>query len=374
MKIQSRNPQSCRTKGFSMLEFLVAMSMFMVVGGAALMLFHDHAPYFNQQQNLAGLNVAMQNTITQLQLDLVNAGTGYYPGANIPAWPVGVTIVNQNPTTPCNNPATFTYTATCFDTLNVLTINPNAAPAHPTDAAGDLTGCSDTGASGAFYIQPSPGLTAAQTAAQFNIGDQVILIKGGTGNGASLQSSGALVGTFVVTGNPVPGANNVMIPHNVSNADGTNSSANDPLNITVLSATLPSLPDVGHQFCGTDWLMKLDPTQYTVNSTNPLDPQLIRSQGGVSNVIADQIIGFKVGVTIWNDPNPSLTGDTYYFNSEDYSNNYSLIRSVRVSLIGRTTPTPDAAYTFRNAFDGGPYQVLGSTVIINPRNMSMNGN
>jgi hypothetical protein len=120
--------------------------------------------------------------------------------------------------------------------------------------------------------------------------------------------------------------------------------------------------------------MKLDPTQYTVNSTNPLDPQLIRSQGGVSNVIADQIIGFKVGVTIWNDPNPSLTGDTYYFNSEDYSNNYSLIRSVRVSLIGRTTPTPDAAYTFRNAFDGGPYQVLGSTVIINPRNMSMNGN
>jgi hypothetical protein len=43
-------------------------------------------------------------------------------------------------------------------------------------------------------------------------------------------------------------------------------------------------------------------------------------------------------------------------------------------MIGRTNPNPDPSYTFRNTFDGGPYQVLDSTVVINPRNMTMNGN
>ncbi len=383
MKVQSETMRVGRSKGFTLLEFLVAMAMFLIVGGGALTLFHDHAPYFNQQQNLAALNVAMQNTVTQLQLDLVNAGTGYYPGANIPAWPVGITIVNQNPATPCNDPANFSYSATCFDTLNILSINPNVVPTHPTNAAGVVTACSDTGTSNSFYIQPSPGLTAAQTAAQFNTGDQIILIHAGTNNNyaqfttsSSTQSGGGQVGTFVLTGPAVAGVNTVTLPHVETNLDGTNTAANDPLSITVEVPPETSLPAVGHQFCGSDWVMKLDPTQYTVNSTNPVDPQLIRTQGGVSSVIADQVIGFKVGVTIWDDQTTGSTSDTYHFNTTDkyYENNFSLIRSVRVSLIGRTTPTPDAAYVFRNSFDGGPYQVLGSTVVINPRNMSMNGN
>jgi prepilin-type N-terminal cleavage/methylation domain-containing protein len=381
IKIQSASLRSFRMKGFTLLEFLVAMSMFLIVGGASLILFRDHAPYFNQQQNLAALNVAMQSTITQLQLDLVNAGTGYYAGANIPAWPVGLTVVNQNPANPCNDTTNFSYTATCFDTLNILTINPSVVPTHPTNASGTLTACSDTGTSNSFYIQPSAGLTAAQTAAQFNAGDQVILIHAGTNNNYTqwtsnslVQSGGGQVGTFVLTGAAsVTSPTVITLPHNQSNSDGTNTIANDPLNITVLTPPLTTLPTVGHQFCGSDWVLKLAPTQYTVDSTNPLDPQLTRIQAGASSVIADQIIGFKVGVTIWNDPTDP-TGDSYHFNTTDYNNNFSLIRSVRVSLIGRTSPTPDAAYVFRNSFDGGPYQVLGSTVVINPRNMSMNGN
>jgi hypothetical protein len=45
---------------------------------------------------------------------------------------------------------------------------------------------------------------------------------------------------------------------------------------------------------------------------------------------------------------------------------------VRVSLIGRTNPNPDPTYTFRNTFDGGPYQVVDANVVINPRNITMN--
>ncbi len=71
------------------------MIIFLVVGGAVLGLFAKHAPYFNRQQNQVGLNIAMQDAISQMELDLANAGTGYYPGTLISSWPVGVTISNQ---------------------------------------------------------------------------------------------------------------------------------------------------------------------------------------------------------------------------------------------------------------------------------------
>jgi hypothetical protein len=90
-------------------------------------------------------------------------------------------------------------------------------------------------------------------------------------------------------------------------------------------------------------------------------------------VIAEQVIGFKVGAATWNDAT-STSSETYHFNPNDigYYNDFTLVRSVRISLIGRTNPDPDPTYTFRNTFDGGPYQVVGATVVVNPRNMSMN--
>jgi len=48
------------------------------------------------------------------------------------------------------------------------------------------------------------------------------------------------------------------------------------------------------------------------------------------------------------------------------------VRSVRISLIGRTAPNYSKAYTFRNTFNSQPYQIQGMTVVVNPRNMSMN--
>jgi len=126
--------------------------------------------------------------------------------------------------------------------------------------------------------------------------------------------------------------------------------------------------------------MKLEPTTYSVDVTNAQDPKLIRSQGGNQDTIAEQIIGFKVGAATWN-PNVSADYPTYSFYSQNalaasppgYASDYEQIRSVRVTLIGRTNPNPDPTYTFRNTFDGGPYQVQSATVVINPRNITMNG-
>ena len=77
--------------GFSLVELTVAMAVFMVIGAAAVALVKMHVPLFTSQQNQTGLNLSMRNGVAQMQIDVVNAGTGYYQGVNIPAWPIGIT-------------------------------------------------------------------------------------------------------------------------------------------------------------------------------------------------------------------------------------------------------------------------------------------
>ncbi len=397
MNCQSKNIAARRSihgnrlAGFTLMEFLISMALFMIVGAAVLGMFASHAPYFTQQQGIAGVNIALQNVVSQMQLDLVNAGTGYYPGSVIPSWPVGVTINNQPSGAPaCNNATTFTYSAACFDTLNILTINPNVPAAHPTDGTGATAGtiCSSVNSS-PFYIQPNPvaGLTlaqeVAQTAAEFQTGDQVLLITTGggthgttgpTGGNSSTASGGTLVNSIVLSGAPVTGPNYVALPF-VPAAAGV-LYTNDPLKISDSNST-----NLGGAFCAGDWAMKLEPTTYTVDVSNPNDPKLTRQQNGNSDIIAEQIIGFKVGAATWNTANSTSTL-TYSFYAQNlptdtpagYKKDFEQVRSVRVTLIGRTNPNPDPTYTFRNTFDGGPYQVVSASVVINPRNMTMNGN
>jgi hypothetical protein len=102
----------------------------------------------------------------------------------------------------------------------------------------------------------------------------------------------------------------------------------------------------------------------------------------VSSVLAQQVIGFKVGAILWNAACPSegITGagadddSSYCYDSSTagYSSQWTTIRSVQISLIGRTNPNPGASYTYRNSFDSGPYQIEGVMAVLNPRNMSMN--
>jgi prepilin-type N-terminal cleavage/methylation domain-containing protein len=371
-----------RNAGFTLVEFLVAVALFSIIGGATFAIFAKHAPYFNRQQNTAALNISLQNAVAQIQLDLVNAGTGYYPGTVIPSWPIGVTIINQNPASACNTPATYSYTSSCFDTLNILTINSNVPPSHPTNSAGNTasTACSTlTTADSNFYLLPNAGKTVAQTAANFHTGDQVIVVKAGgggsatqgpTSNGSTASSGGAQYNSFAISATPIQGANYVALPFATP---ATNGIMSDPLGIST-SAT----NNLGSSFCTADWVMKLQPTTYQIDVTAASDPKLMRVHGGNVDIIAEQIIGFKVGAATWVT-NGSTSTTTYNFNApgaapNGYSNNFPLIRSVRVTLLGRTNPNPDPTYVFRNTFDGGPYQVLDATIVIDPRNLTMNGN
>lgn len=369
-------------RGFTILELLIATVVFVVIAGAALTLFSVQQPLLNRQQNFAGLNIAMRNTVAQIQLDVANAGTGYYPGTNFPDWPVGVTIVNSNPSSACNTPATFTYASTCFDTLNVIATDPNTPPAHPDNGGFTFTGtdCIATTAS-PMYVYPPTGTTAATLAGDYHNGDQLllvdttnskittILLSGMTGTGGTATTSGV----------------GVKLTFNATNSDGTNTATNDPLAVTTcLVSTTPCPvgdlnPKLNTSFCSTDWILRLAPITYQVSTATPSNPQLTRTQGGTTSVLAEQVIGFKVGAVAWNVTDDTIPYSYFASNASTaspvgYSNEWWLIRSVQIALIARTTPNPGASYTYRNGFDGGPYQIESEIATVNPRNLSMNNN
>jgi prepilin-type N-terminal cleavage/methylation domain-containing protein len=359
MKTPARNH---RVRGFTLIELLVAAAVFVVIGGAALTLVAKHQPLFNQQQNMAALNIAIRNAVSQLQLDTINAGSGYYQGINIPDFPIGLTIQNHT-TTPCNTPSTFTYGPNCFDQLNIIAVDASAPPSHPTDIG---TNCVST-TSSVLFANPISPTTAAQLASDYHNGDQLLLV----------SSDGSQMTSVILSSDGSVSGGKVQLQHNPTASDGTNSS-----DLTGI-ATNPN-NKLGTNFCGSDWVLKISPITYKVDTSTPSDPKLIREQPtGSTNdvVVAEQVVGFKVGAIIWNSCTPSCTSDdgsTYNYDASTYTSggvsqayNYSLIRSVQIELIGRTNPNPDPTYRYRNGFDGGPYQIESVSIVVNPRNLTM---
>jgi type II secretory pathway pseudopilin PulG len=357
----ARSSAGPREIGFSLLELLIAMTVFVLVAGAAFALFMRQQPFAAQQQNQVGLSIGLRNATTQLQNDLVNAGTGQFAGANIPSWPVGVAIVNNVPGGDCYNAATQTYSASCFDSVSVVAANLAVPPIHA-DGAGGCTATNQATSTG----DPASGLTAAQTAGNYAQGDQLLLL---TGNGKFFT-------TVVLTQAAQVSGSYVQFTHIATAANGSNTAGNDPLGISTDSSDTNNR--LTSSFCSADWIIKLAPITYAVNAGNPADPILTRTQNGNTANVMEQVIGFKVGATIWNNSTDTVTTQ-YNYNAATYTNsvandqayNFSLVRSIRISLIGRTTPSTDPNYTFRNTFDQGAYQIQGVGIVVNPRNMSM---
>ncbi|HEV3219208.1 MAG TPA: type II secretion system protein [Candidatus Acidoferrales bacterium] len=360
--------------GFTLLEFLIAMTVFLIVTGAVFTLFRRDDPLFNQQENASTLNLSLQNAITQLQLDVVNAGDGYYPGMQLPNWPIGLTIQNSaNPPTTglCGDNATFTYAAACFDTLNVIAMDPNTSPMH-TGATG---ACANTTATSMSLLPPAGNTSAQNTslAGNFHTGDQVLLV----------TQSGSVMTTVMLTAAGSFSGGYIVLNFNATNASGQNTAAHDPLGITSnnTGSNDNSHSQLGTSFCNTDWAMRMIPITYKVDDTDPTNPKLDRVQNGNTDILATEIIGFKVGAALWGDGHDTdiTNGNntvTYNYNASTFGltppgYDFSIIRSVRVAIIGRTPPNATSAITFRNSYDQGPYQIQGLSIVVNPRNLSM---
>jgi prepilin-type N-terminal cleavage/methylation domain-containing protein len=342
-----------KSRGFSLIELMVATSVFLIVGGAAFSLFQRHTSLFTDQQNQVALNVSMRNALSLMQIDVVNAGTGYYAGANISSWPIGVTVINNKAAGSCYNAGTSSYSAGCFDRLNIISTDANTPPSHPDNGGSNCV--SSTAA--ALFATPSAGTTAAALAADFKTGDQLLIVKG----------DGSQMTTTILTSDGSVVGPRVQLQHNPTAADGSNSTTNDPLGLTTNPGN-----KLGTTFCPADWILKISPVSYSVDTTDATDPKLIRTQGGVDATVADQVIGFKIGASIWNAAT-ATSNDSYNFDASTYAFDYSSIRSLRISMIGRTARNTTGILV-RNAFDGGPYRIEAISTVINPRNLSMKDN
>ena len=366
--------------GFTLVELLIAAVIFTVVSGAAFSLFAKHQPIFNQQQNLAEVNIALRNAVAQMQLDVANAGANYYAGVNVPNYPVGVVVTNNVVASggDCRSGTPLVYGANCFDALNLITADSATPPTNPSNGSGACTVTSGA----TMYLAPAgvagyaSAAAATGAAANFHSGDQILLVKNDGSQYTTVKLTAA-GGTATVSGNRF-----VTLTHTATTTSGvttgynTAASGNDPYGMTTNVNSM-----LNEQYCPTDYVLRITPIQYSVDRTDPTNPVLIRTVAGTAQTLsqktlATQIVGFKLGVSLFNNATDTDT-TTYSFDASNYNNgsavpyNYTLVRSVMVSLIGRTKPTTDPSYKFRNSFDSGAYEIQGVSLVVNPRNMSM---
>jgi prepilin-type N-terminal cleavage/methylation domain-containing protein len=383
------SPRRSADRGFTLIEMMIAITVFIVIGAAAMSLFKQHAALFSDQQYQIGLNVSLRNALAQMENDVVNAGTGWYNAANsVASWPIGIKIVNNVAGgATCHPPGTPTYNAPCFDILSLIVPDPTTPPGQVYVAPGTAgcatpasTGTTGTGTS-TMTISPIAPSTQAQLLSGFIANSQVIFIHVGT--------SGTLMTTAVLTIPASASGTNVLLTYGATKNDGTNPTAtNDPLNLTTTANVDPALipTTLTNSFCsGTDWVVKIAPIKYWVNTAVATNPTLTRTENGIDNPIASQIIGFKLGAStvVLNGTNVTSSSGSYCYNAASttspcYDNQFDQIRSVRISLIGRTPPgiytnsNVNSTTLFTNSFDGQSYKIQSLSIIVNPRNLSMN--
>jgi len=356
---QNTPSRACRgpESGFTLIELLVTMLIFIVIAAATVQLMGTHVKLFSGQQNQAGLNVAMRQTIAQLQTDLVNAGAGYYTSVNAPGSPVGITIVNGTATN-CYNTTTYVYNSGCFDTLNVLTFD----SVTPTSPSG--TGTIDLSqGTGTLILTPSDSSVSSSTIIpNYQSGDTLLLLSNVAGSPSVLTVTLAAAATANTTV-----ANGINISFAKLNSDGTNPSDYWSLNSVTTKTTTSAGVD------STWYVLKISPVQYRVDTTDSTNPQLKRIlNNGIAQTLVDHVVAFKVGAQIWNSSSTVSVHDgaMYYYDPTVYYSNYANIRGVRVTLVGRTPL--DVTSGYKNSLDQQPYRIEALSTVVSPRNLSMN--
>ena len=414
----SSNSESLRglshaKQGFSLVELMIAMAVFVLVAGAAFSLFGQQASVATQQQTLSGVNIGLRNAMSQVEMDMAGGGGNLLAGVpNASPFYLSV-IVNNNVAGVAANCAPDTTTwaypiaSACFDSLTIL--SPNNSLVKPCGAAQApaLALTASANLSAATTAQANDAINAGNNAADitcFKSGDEILFLQPATA--AACDVSGVAihycmnVAKLTADATVVGGVINLQV-----NATGAQSS--DPLGIIYqagggtyftnsLADNFPS-PSSYAVNLGTG----SNAVTYAVlaNAANASDPQLMRCPGTActnanAQVVTDQVIGFKVGADLWNGRPVGATGTdiaNYNYKGTTYCTDaiagvdctanppaaydpydFTLVRAVRVSLIGRTTPNTDKTVhtVFLNGFDNGPYLVQQASAVVDLRNLS----
>ncbi len=357
--------------GFSLIELMVAMSLFMIVGGAAIALVRKHMPLFNTAQNQTNLNITLRNAVAQFQMEVVNAGTGFAGTTPTSFSPMGVTI-SKAPAANCATASTPpVYASSCFDSFTLITVDNNLpllAPWGSDPTKPPPIQNADTTQTTIYLTNPAGATLANYTAwaALLTPGTELMFVQGGT----DMPAGQALI-SLVTVASATPNANYIQ----VTTTGGTVKSAScvgtpdpsdskqDPLGIYD-AAECGRFTDSFNP--GLDYVIKLGAgATYKVDGSDPTNPKLVRTTATGTDVIAEQIIGFTVGA--WSSKTAGYSLDPLA-----YGKDWASIRSLQVQIVARATPNSDNPSSFQNAYDQGNYQVQGISVVVNPRNLNTN--
>ena len=405
------------TRGFSLVELMVAMAMFLVVAGSAFSLFNRHVQMVTHQQTLSGVNIGLRNAMAQLELDLSGAGQNLLAGDlnSGQSFSLGVIINNNVPgVAPACAPNTANWSyptqSACFDSLTVINLKPCAltggnAPVLVINDPGNGQESLSTSSImwGDDPNNPGNATTLTNDSSCFQNGDELLVVQYPTNGQQQVPCNNGpfnyCMAVVTLTQNAQTSGGKIQLQHNPTGA------GSDPLGIVYSAAgTMNFNNALGSGFTDGAYIVDLgnggNAFTYAVqtNPANPSDPQLVRCAAVACNatnaqVLTDQVIGFKVGASLWDNAK-STDLASYYYDASLYCNggiqvggnyvdctatppaaydpyDYTLVRSIRVSMIGRTPPSSDPTLAnFRNGFDGGPYLVQQGAVVVDLRNLS----
>lgn len=436
--VAGRNAPVRATKGFSIIELLVAMAVFLTVAAAAFSLFSQNTSLATHQATLSSVNIGLRNAISQVEMDLSGAGQNVLAGVEgVQPFSPGVVVQNSVPgvAAACApNAATWAYPAAsaCFDSLTTIvpkqcTIGGATGPAPVLAIDEPSPGPVLSTTTGMTAFDPNDPTRANLSNEQgcYQTGDEMLVVELPSDNAESYVpcDSGSFnfcLGVFRLTASATIGkspTNAALNDFNLAYNSVTGSaSGNDPLGIFFNAAgttnwksakALTSPIPAGYAFLVDLGTGTGDVTyQVQTNPANAADTQLVRCTGtvcapGAAEVLADQVIGFKVGAALFSSGTQPTDLSSYSYNASSYCNgslpsgawppppfvdctptpppandpyDFALVRSIRVSLIGRTPPGGDMDLTkskFQNGFDGGPYLVQQASVVVNLRGISI---
>jgi len=408
---------------------LVAMAVFLLVASAAFTLFNQHEAVVIQQQSLSGVNIGLRNAMAQLEMDLAGAGQNLLGNVlvnQVPVSPFGLGVIVQNnvPGTAaaCSaNTSSWAYpiSSACFDSMQIISMKTCSGANAPVLTIADPSGpevLSSSTYSTMVAADANGGTTAAilsADAACFTTGDEVLVLLANNTASPALCGSAAYsnfcMTVVTLTANASVSGSTIRLPHNLTGTAGVSagcpgSSCSDTLGITIGNQGSNFANALNATFANGAYLIDLgngsQDIWYSVlaNPSNSSDPQLMRCTGAActsstGQVVADQVVGFKVGAGLWGNQATGATDiSSYFFNTVGYCNgaisatclsatpppandpsDFSLIRSVRISMIARTQPKVNQTFAqIKNGFDGGPYLVQQASVVVDLRNMSIN--
>jgi hypothetical protein len=262
---------------------------------------------------------------------------------------------------------------------------------------------------------PNAGANLANDASCFQTGDELLVVEfPSNGQTAVTCDNGSqfnyCIAVVTLSGNASVASGTIQLPYNATGA------GSDPLGVIFNAQAsggrnYPKANGLGINYSVGAYIVDLgiggNDVTYAVqpNSANTSDPQLVRCTGVTctaanASVLTDQVIGFKVGAALWdNEATGASDIANFFYNAGNYCSDaieistspvtyanctatpppaddgydFTLVRSVRVSMIGRTPPSQDLALrNFKNTFDNGPYLVQQASVAVDLRNMSNN--